>query len=423
MEVIHARCAGIDVHKRQVTVCVRIAGRSRVELQVRQFGTMTADLLELSDWLRDFRVEHVAMESTGAYWKPVYNILEDDFKILLANAQHMKTVPGRKTDVKDAQWIAELHAHGLLRPSFVPKLEQRALREMTRTRTTLLSERARLANRIQKVLEDANIKLASVASDVLGVSGRAMLRRMILGECEPKAVADLARGTLRKKIDALEAALTGRLRPHHRIVLAELLNQVESLDASVGRLDAAIDEAMKESDSPYEAAVELIQTIPGGGIISARAVLAEIGTDMSQFPNSGHISSWTGICPGNKQSAGKRLSTSINPGNKWLKTILVQMAHSAAHQKGTYLHALYCRTAARRGKKRAIVAVAHSILMAIYHMLKDGDALSRPWKRALRPTQHSPNRRSAHRPPEKPRLRSISGPTCSMKEDEEFQIS
>jgi len=374
MEVIHARCGGIDVHKRQVTVCVRIASGSKVDLEVREFGTMTRDLLSVSDWLKECGVSHVAMESTGAYWKPVYNVLEGEFSILLANAQHMKAVPGRKTDVKDAQWIAELHAHGLLRASFVPKLEQRGLRELTRTRTTLLAERARLANRIQKVLEDANVKLASVATDVLGVSGRAMLRQMIAGKDDAKATAQLAKGVLRKKMDSLELALEGRIRSHHRIVLEELLNQVESLDASVARLDEAIGEALKEAEDPFEAAVAILVTAPGAGRVSARAVLAEIGTNMEQFPSAEHLSTWAGISPGNKQSGGKRLSSRINPGNKWLKTTLVQMAQAASHQRGTYLHALYSRIAARRGKKRAIVAVAHSLLVSFYHMLKNGIA-------------------------------------------------
>ena len=374
MEVIHARCGGIDVHKRQITVCVRIASGGKVDVEVREFGTVTRDLLAMADWLRECQVGDVAMESTGAYWKPVYNILEGEFAILLANAQHMKAVPGRKTDVKDAQWIAELHAHGLLRPSFVPKLEQRALRELTRTRTTLLSERARLANRIQKVLEDANIKLASVASDVLGVSGRAMLRSMIQGCEDPKATSELARGLLRKKLSDLELALEGRVRPHHRIVLGELLKQVESLDASVKALDEAIDAAIKEAQDPFEEAVRLVSTIPGVAEVSARALLAEIGTNMDQFSTAGHLSSWGGISPGNKQSGGKRLSSRITAGNKWLKTTLVLIAHSATHQKGTYLQALYSRLASRRGKKRAIVAVAHSILVSTFHMLKNGVA-------------------------------------------------
>lgn len=373
MEVVHARCAGIDVHKRQVTVCLRVAesvGKPRIE--VREFGTLTRDLLLMADWLYENEIAHVAMESTGAYWKPVYNLLEGEFEVLLANAQHMKAVPGRKTDVKDAQWIAELHAHGLLRPSFVPKLEQRALRELTRTRTSFVGERARLSNRIQKILEDANIKLASVASDVLGVSGQAILRSIVSGCEDPKANSELALGLLRKKLPELELALSGRVRSHHRIVLSELLKQVRSLDESVQALDQAIDAAMKEADDPFEEAVRLAATIPGLAETSARTVLAEVGTDMDQFPSAAHLSSWAGLCPGNKESGGKRLSGKTTDGNRWLKTALVNAAHSAVRRPGTYLQALYARLAPRRGKKRAIVAVAHSILTSLYHMLKNG---------------------------------------------------
>jgi transposase len=370
MELVYARCAGIDVHKKQVTVCVRIS--SGPEIEVREFGTLTRDLLSMSDWLVERGVKHVAMESTGAYWKPVYNILEGEFCILLANAQHMKAVPGRKTDVKDAQWIAELHAHGLLKASFVPKLEQRGLRELTRTRATLVAERARLANRIQKILEDGNVKLASVASDVLGVSGRAMLAQMIAGELDAKSTAQLARGPLRKKMASLELALEGRLRYHHRVVLKELLTQIESLEASVARLDDAIGQAMAEAADPFEEAVALLVTAPGIGRTGARAILAEIGTDMDTFPSADHLCSWAGISPGNRQSGGKRLSAKINPGNKWLRTTLVQAAHAASHTPDTYLKALYGRIALRRGKKKAIIAIAHSLLASFYHMLKNG---------------------------------------------------
>lgn len=372
MEVIHARCAGIDVHKRQVAVCARLASGSKVDIEVVEFGTTTRDLLSLSDWLRARGISQVAMESTGSYWKPLYNVLEGEFTLLLANAQHMKAVPGRKTDVKDAQWIAELHAHGLLRASFVPKAEQRGLRELTRTRATLVAERARLSNRIQKTLEDANVKLASVASDTLGASGRAMLKGIAGGEEDPKALASLAKGLLRKKTDALELALEGRIRPYHRVVLGELLAQVESLDASVSRLDEAIGDALGEAEDPFEAAVALVVTAPGTGEVAARAVLAEIGTEMERFVSAKHLASWAGISPGNKQSGGKRLSTRILPGNRWLKSTLVQMAYSAVRRKGTYLHALYKRLAGRRGKKKAIVAVAHSLLVSIYHMLRNG---------------------------------------------------
>ena len=374
VELTHLRCAGIDVHKKLLTVCLRVVSGGTVRKQVREFGTTTRDLLELSDWLSSESVEHVAMESTGAYWKPVYNILEGTFQILLANARHMRNVPGRKTDVKDAEWIAELHAHGLLSPSFVPSAEQRGIRELTRTRTSLVGERSRLSNRIQKILEDANVKLGSVASDVLGVSGRDMLQSIIQGEEDPKKIAELARRSLRKKIPQLELALEGRVRPHHRVVLKELMANVESLDRSIANLNAAIESAMEAASDPFETAVQLIDTAPGAARVSARAVAAEIGTNMAQFPTQGHIASWAGICPGNRESAGKRKSGRTTAGNRWLKATLIIMAHAAIRDPSTYLHALYRRKAASRGKKRAIVAVAHSLLVSIYHMLKNGVA-------------------------------------------------
>jgi transposase len=368
----HLRCAGIDVHKRRVTVCVRIVEEGVARIEIREFGTTAGELLELCDWLKENRIPSLAMESTGSYWKPLYNLMEGDFQILLANAQHMKAVPGRKTDTKDAEWISELYAHGLLRASFVPNVEQRGMRELTRTRASLVGERARLANRIQKVLEDANIKLASVAANVLGVSGRVMLKAIIDGEEDPKAISELARGLLRKKIPELEQAVQGRVRPHHRIVLRELLKQVESLDDSVRVLEKAIEEAMADSDRPFETGVSLLCTIPGVAEVGARSVLAELGTDMDQFPSERHISSWVGVAPGNHESAGKRLSGRTTAGNAWVKRCLVQMAHAAAKAKNSYFQSMYRRLARRIGRKRAIVAVAHALLVAMYHMLKDG---------------------------------------------------
>ncbi len=282
MKLQHLRCAGIDVHKRRVTVCVRIVEEGVARIEIREFGTATGELLELCDWLKENRIPSLAMESTGSYWKPLYNLMEGDFQILLANAQHMKAVPGRKTDTKDAEWISELYAHGLLRASFVPNVEQRGMRELTRTRASLVGERARLANRIQKVLENANIKLASVAANVLGVSGRVMLKAIIDGEEDPRAISELARGLLRKKIPELEQAVQGRVRPHHRIVLRELLKQVESLDDSVRVLERAIEEAMTDSDRPFETGVSLLCTIPG---------VAEVGGRARFSPNSGRT--WT----------------------------------------------------------------------------------------------------------------------------------
>jgi transposase len=312
------------------------------------------------------------MESTGVYWKPVYNILEGDFEILLANARHLKNVPGHKTDEKDSLWIAELYAHGLLKASFVPNIEQRGLRELTRTRSTFVAQRAQLANRIQKQLEDANIKLSSVATDILGVSGRAMLRQIIQGEQDVAKVANLAQRSMRKKIPELKLALAGRVRPHHRLVLKELLDQVESLDGTITRLNAAIVAAMAEATDPFEQAVSILESAPGVSEVSVRGVLAEMGTNMSQYASSAHLCSWAGSCPGNNQSGGKRLSGKTTHGNRWLMALLVQIAQGAVKVKTSYCYALYKRLSARRGKKRAIVAVANSLLTSFYHMLKNG---------------------------------------------------
>jgi transposase len=373
MEVKHPRCAGIDVHKKEVVVGCRIApSKGAAKIEIRRFGTMTQDLLELSDWLAKSGITHVAMESTGSYWRPVYNVLEGMFDLTLVNAQHMKNVPGRKTDVKDAEWIADLHAHGLLNASFVPDAEQRGIRDLTRTRSSLVGERARLCNRIQKTLEDANIKLGSVATDVLGVSGRQMLHAMVEGEQDIEKIAQMAHGALRKKIPELRLALKGRVRDVHRFLLRVLLDQVEALDRTIAELNEEIDRVMKDSPNPFECARELLVTAPGVGRVTAEAVLAEIGTDMDQFPSASCLASWAGVCPGNHESAGKRLSGRTRPGNAALRPVLIIIAHVAARQKGTYAHALYKRLAPRRGKKRAIVAVAHCLLIAFYHMLKNG---------------------------------------------------
>lgn len=373
MEVRHPRCAGIDVHKKEVVVGSRIAqsnGGARIE--IRRFGTMTKDLLELSDWMAQNGITHVAMESTGSYWRPVYNVLEGMFDLTLVNAQHMKNVPGRKTDVKDAEWIADLHAHGLLKASFVPDAEQRGIRDLTRTRSSLVGERARLCNRIQKTLEDANIKLGNVATDVLGVSGRKMLHAMVEGEPDIEKIAQMAHGALRKKIPELRLALEGRVRDVHRFLLKVLLDQVEALDKSIQDLNEEIDRAMADSPHPFECARQLLVTAPGVGRVTAEAVLAEIGTDMDRFSSASCLASWAGVCPGNHESAGKRLSGRTRSGNTALRPVLIVIAQVAARQKGTYAHALYKRLALRRGKKRAIVAVAHCLLVAFYHMLKDG---------------------------------------------------
>ncbi len=369
METLYPRCAGIDVHKSNVVVCVRCGDRPGRPLEeVRTFPTMTRDLLALADWLAEHGVTHVAMESTGVYWKPVFNLLEGRCAVILVNAEHIKQVPGRKTDVKDCQWIAQLLQHGLLKASFVPPEPIRGLRDLTRQRTQLIQERASAANRIQKVLEDANIKLAAVATDVLGMSGRDMLEALIAGETDPEKLADLARKRLREKIPALQLALQGRVTEHHRFLLRLHLDHVDHLGELIGRLGARIEEAL----APFAEAAQRLQTIPGISQRVAETVVAEIGTDMGQFPSADHLASWAGMCPGNNESAGKRRSGHTTKGNRWLKRILVQAAWAASHTKGTYLAAQYHRLAKRRGRKRALVALGHTLLVIIYHVLKRG---------------------------------------------------
>jgi len=367
MEVVYTHCAGLDVHKKTVVAAMIMPGSEGGLLkETRTFGTMTADLLELSDWLLSGSVTHVAMESTGEYWKPVYNILENNFELLLINAQHIKAVPGRKTDVNDAEWIADLLRHGLLRASFVPPLGQRELRELTRYRSTFVRERATLVNRLQKVLESANIKLASVATDVMGVSGRAMLEAIITGQATPDEMAALAKGRMREKRAELAKALSGRVKPHHRFVLTELLCQIDNLDEALEHFNAQIEEYCR----PFEQAVTLLDTIPGVARETAEIIVAEIGVDMSRFPSANHLAAWAGVAPGNYESAGKRKSGRMRQGNKILKTALNQAAHAAAHTKDTYLAAQAHHLAGRRGKKRAIMAVAHSILVIAYHLIQ-----------------------------------------------------
>lgn len=367
MRVIYPRVAGLDVHKKVIVVCIRILlGDGSWQVEKRSFGTMTLDLLALLDWLLVHEISHVAMESTGEYWKPVFNILENNLEIILVNAQHISKVPGRKTDQSDAEWIAELMQYGLLQASFVPPPGQRELRELTRYRSTFVRERATLANRVQKVLESANIKLGSVASDVLGVSGRAMLNALIAGQTNPSEMADLAKGRLREKREELMRALEGRVKAHHRFVLAELLCQIDNLEETIARFDQQIEEYC----CPFEQAVTLLDTIPGVARQVAEIIVSEIGTDMSRFPTPEHLSSWAGVSPGNHESAGKRRSGKTRPGNKHLRAALNQAAHGAAHTKHTYLTAQYHRLASRRGKKKAIVAVMHSILVIAYHLIQ-----------------------------------------------------
>jgi len=354
------------VHKKIVVACIIMPepnGGWRKE--IRTFTTMTADLLALSDWLQSCGVTHVAMESTGEYWKPIFNILEANFQVILVNAQHISKVPGRKTDVTDAEWIADLLQHGLLTPSFIPPVAQRDLRDLTRHRSNFIRERTNLINRLQKTLEGANIKLASVATNVVGLSARAMLAALIAGQADAATMADLAKGRLRTKREQLAQALTGRVKPHHRFILTELLCQIDAIDETIEHFDAEITKYC----APFEEAVALLDTIPGIARRTAEIIVAEIGTDMSRFPSARHLAAWAGVAPGNQESAGKRRSGKTRKGDRILCTGLIQAAHAAAHTKGNYLSAQYHRLAARRGKKKALVAVAHSILVIVYHML------------------------------------------------------
>jgi len=371
MNVLHPCCAGLDVHKKTVFACIRKVGPDgAVTSEVRKFGTTTAELLALADWLESQGVGPVAMESTGVYWKPVFNLLEGHFEVMLVNAQHIKRVPGRKTDVTDCQWIAQLLQYGLLSASFIPEPPIRELRDLTRQRTQLIRDKAAVANRIQKVLEDANIKLASVASDVLGVSGRSMIRAIIDGQEDPAKLADLARRQLRGKIPELTQALRGHVTEHHRFLLRALMDQLEALEGLIARYDAQIAAALE----PMAGAAGLIQGVPGLGERATEVVVAELGVDMTPFPTPGHLSSWAGVCPGNDQSAGKRRSGKTTKGNQWLRTTLVQAAWAASRTKGTIFSACYQRWAKRMGRKKALVAVAHKILVVIWHLLKKGTA-------------------------------------------------
>lgn len=381
MDALYCCCAGLDVHKQSIQACVRhLAPNGRVDDETRQFGTMTGQILALGDWLAAQGVTHVAMESTGVYWKPIWNLLEGQFTLLLCNARDIKQVPGRKTDVRDCQWLAQLLQYGLLKASFVPARPLRELRDLTRQRVQLANEHTAAANRLQKVLEDANIKLSSVVSDVLGVSGRAMLRALIAGEQDPERLADLAQRRLRDKIPQLVEALRGHVGEHHRFMLRHHLEHLSHLEEMIAELETRIDEVLEtpalnasQSDDalPFPDAVALLKTIPGVSDCSAKAILAEIGTDMSRFPDAGHLASWAGVCSGNNESAGKRRSGRTTKGDHWLRRALTQAAWAASHTKDTYLSAHYRRLAGRRGKKRALVALAHTILVTIYHMLSD----------------------------------------------------
>lgn len=368
MQIVHERCCGLDVHKKSVVACILITSEdATVQREIRTYGTMTADLLMLRDWLESLDVQHVAMESTGVFWHPIYNILEDEGRtIILVNAQHMKAVPGRKTDVKDSEWLADLLRHGLLQASFIPPAPIRELRELTRYRKTLVQERASEINRLQKVLESANLKLAAVASDILGKSGRDMLDAVVDGQEDPEVLAALARGRLRSKIPELQQALKGRVKAHHRFLIEQILSHIDFLDQAIGKVYQEVEQCL----APFAEAVSLLQTIPCLNAIAAAIIVAEIGIDMSRFPSAKHLASWAGVCPGNRQSGGKRLSGTATKGDVWLRAVLGEIAVSIARSPGTYLHAQYHRIARRRGKQKAVWAVAHSVIVSIYHLLQ-----------------------------------------------------
>jgi len=399
MRIIYETVAGIDVHKKMVVACrMRVTEQQRVEWETQSFGTMTGELLGLHDWLSEWGCQQVAMESTADYWKPVYNLLEGEFEVFLVNAQHVKKVPGRKTDAKDAEWLAELMLHGLLKASFIPAKPQRVLRELTRYRGTLVRERAQVVNRVQKLLESANIKLGNVVTDVLGVSARAMLEGLIAGQSDVQALAELAKGRLRTKRPALEAALTGVVEAQHRFILAQQLAHIDFLDEQIEQFNQEIGQQLERMSQPpdpassgpgpdnsepqppaqtvkplnWTAAVSTLDTMPGVDVRVAEGMLAEMGLQMSQFPTSDALTAWAGLAPGNNESGGKRYSGRTRKGNQPLRNLMIQAAWAASRTQGTFLKARYHRLAARRGKKRAIVALARSMLVSAWHMLTSG---------------------------------------------------
>lgn len=401
VEVVYQRCCGLDIHKKTVVACLMVVrADGKRGKQIRTFGTSTQALLELLDWLKAAGCTHVGMEATGVYWKPIYNLFEGHFGLIVANARHIKAVPGHKTDVNDAQWIASLLQHGLLKASFIPSQEQRELRDLTRYRTTLVEERARIVNRLQKTLEDTNLKLGDVVSDITGKSAQAILRGLLAGETDPAVLADLARGRLKAKRADLEAALVGTIKPHHHFLLREHLDHIHLLDQAIERVEGEIEARMGPDEPPEEQtsneqseveqaasdkpiqpankaplslaqAVVLLCSIPGISRRAAQGILAEIGTNMDRFESAKHLASWAGMCPGNHESAGKRTSGKTNKGSPWLRKLLVEAALAAGRTKNTYLSAQYRRLAARRGKKRAAIAVGHTILVIIFHVLHD----------------------------------------------------
>lgn len=391
MRLMYQRCAAIDVHKKTAVACRRQTETDgTVKSEVKTFGTTTPELLQMMDWLTEWEATTVAIESTAEYWKPVFNLLEGPFEVILVNAKHVKQVPGRKTDVKDAEWLAELLSYGLLKASYIPAKPQRDLRDLTRHRVTLVQERARIVNRLQKVLEHANIKLASVATDIMGVSGRQMLAALVDGETDASVMADLAKGRMRNKMEGLEKALTGVVRPHHRFMLAGHLAHIDFLDEQIERVSDQIGQQIETMSQPSEPdetpldgdessptwaeSVELLDSAPGVDKKAAEIVLAEMGIDMTQFATANHLTAWAGLAPGNNQSGSKRHKAKTREGNRTLRQIMVQIAWAAVRKKGSYAQALYHRLAGRRGKKRAIIAVARTLLESFWFMLIRGEA-------------------------------------------------
>jgi transposase len=368
MEVLYLRCAGLDVHRDTVVACVRLAVGSKVEQHVETFGTTTSALLKLSDWLTGFEVTHVAMEATGVYWKPVWHVLEGSFELVLANAAHIKNVPGRKTDVNDATWIADLLAHGLIRGSFVPPAPVQAMRDLTRTRKQLVRERASHVQRVDKVLQDANLKLGSVLSELDGQSARDIIRAVISGETDPENLVELVNYRVKAPRPKIVEALRGRVMPHHRLLLKLHLEQMENIEKAMATIDAEVGQTI----SPFHQAADLLTTMPGIRDVAAAVIVAEVGIDMSRFPSAGHLVSWAGLCPRNDESAGKRRSTRLRKGAPWLKATLFQAAWAAIKTKGSYLRSQFLRLKARRGPKKAIAAVAASMLTAVHAMLRTG---------------------------------------------------